>query len=196
MQRGKLIRRIRGSATLKRLTRMDDQESNVNRRCEQWKDWIQSHGAQLLLFARQRTRSLEDAEDLVQSAIMRLWRADPTCSCPKIPLVIRAIRWGAIDQGRQISRRQERERDFQQTAELVSGSFFEFDFEAQERGRIVQEALQELDAAQREVIILKVWGGMTATEIAEALEISANTVSSRYRYGLSALKKRLGAVLS
>ncbi len=175
---------------------MDDQDWNANRRCQQWKDWIQSHGPQLLLFARQRTRSLEDAEDLVQTAILRLWSANPECDCPEMPQFIRAIRWGAIDQGRMISRRQERERDFQQSAELVSGPFFEVDFEAQERGRLVQAALQELDAAQREVIVLKVWGGLTAGEIGEALEISANTVSSRYRYGLSALKKRLGAVIS
>ena len=60
----------------------------------------------------------------------------------------------------------------------------------------MQEALEGLDSPQRDVIVLKIWGGMTANEIAEALEISPNTVASRYRYGLGALRKRLGAVLS
>jgi RNA polymerase sigma-70 factor, ECF subfamily len=80
--------------------------------------------------------------------------------------------------------------------ELNVGAFFEVDYESQERSQIVQEALQELDSAQREVIVLKVWGEMTAIEIAAALDLSANTVASRYRYGLQALKKKLGAVLS
>lgn len=161
-----------------------------------WKDWIQSHGAQLLLFARQRTRTREDAEDLVQSAILRLWQSKPECLCPEMGLMIRAICWGAIDRGRQETRRQGRETDFQQSLEVTVGGFFEVDFESQERSQIVQEALQELDPPQREVIVLKVWGEMTALEIARALDLSANTVASRYRYGLQALKKKLGAVLS
>lgn len=169
--------------------------TNGNRQA-QWRDWIQSHGAQLLLFARQRTRTREDAEDLVQAAILRLWQSKPECHCPEMGLMIRAICWGAIDRGRQETRRQGRETDYQQTLEVDFGAFFEVDFESQERSQIVQEALQELDPAQREVIVLKLWGEMTAVEIATALDLSANTVASRYRYGLRALKKKLGAVLS
>lgn len=41
----------------------------------------------------------------------------------------------------------------------------------------------------REVVTLKVWGGLTFAEIAEALEIPANTAASRYRYGLIELRK-------
>ncbi len=110
--------------------------------------------------------------------------------------MVQAIRWAAIDQGRQISRRQDRETAYQQDVDLRFGDYFEADFDSAERGRLVQEALEALDPPQRDVIVLKIWGGMTANEIAEALEVSPNTVSSRYRYGLGALKRRLGAVLS
>jgi RNA polymerase sigma-70 factor (ECF subfamily) len=41
----------------------------------------------------------------------------------------------------------------------------------------------------REVVILKVWGELTFAEIAEALDIPANTAASRYRYGLEELRK-------
>ena len=45
----------------------------------------------------------------------------------------------------------------------------------------------------REVVTLKTWGGLTFAEIAEALEIPANTAASRYRYGLEELRKALGS---
>ncbi len=37
--------------------------------------------------------------------------------------------------------------------------------------------------------MLKIWGGLTFDEIAEALDIPANTAASRYRYGLAELRK-------
>jgi DNA-directed RNA polymerase specialized sigma24 family protein len=39
--------------------------------------------------------------------------------------------------------------------------------------------------------ILHVWGQMTFEEVVAALDISANTVASRYRYALAKLKERL-----
>ena len=38
---------------------------------------------------------------------------------------------------------------------------------------------------------MKIWGGQTFAEIGDILEISMNTVASRYRYGIDALKKKL-----
>jgi RNA polymerase sigma-70 factor (ECF subfamily) len=52
-------------------------------------------------------------------------------------------------------------------------------------------ALGELPEEQRAVVHLKLWEGLTFEEIAEALEISANTAASRYRYGLDKLRERL-----
>ena len=52
-----------------------------------------------------------------------------------------------------------------------------------------QAALTQLPPEQREVIVLKVWGGLTFSQIAETLGMPANTAASRYRYGLTALKQ-------
>ncbi|MBU6410606.1 MAG: sigma-70 family RNA polymerase sigma factor, partial [Verrucomicrobia bacterium] len=52
-------------------------------------------------------------------------------------------------------------------------------------------ALSELPQEQRAVLHLKLWDGLTFEEIAAALEISANTAASRYRYGLDKLRDRL-----
>jgi RNA polymerase sigma-70 factor (ECF subfamily) len=58
---------------------------------------------------------------------------------------------------------------------------------------LIQEAMSKLQEVYREVVTLKTWGGLTFAEIAEALEIPANTAASRYRYGLEELRKALGS---
>lgn len=50
-------------------------------------------------------------------------------------------------------------------------------------------ALQAIPEEQRVVIIMKEYQGLKFTEIAEALQVSVNTVKSRMYYGLSALRK-------
>jgi len=52
-------------------------------------------------------------------------------------------------------------------------------------------ALRTLPDDQREVIALKVDGGLTFAEVAEVLNISPNTVASRYRYALEKLRRAL-----
>lgn len=52
-------------------------------------------------------------------------------------------------------------------------------------------ALAELPAGQRAVAHLKLWEQMTFAEIAEALDLPANTAASRYRCGLDKLQALL-----
>jgi RNA polymerase sigma factor (sigma-70 family) len=56
---------------------------------------------------------------------------------------------------------------------------------------VLQEALLELNEAQREVVIMKEYEGLKFREIAEVLNISENTVKSRVYYGLDGLRKIL-----
>ena len=56
---------------------------------------------------------------------------------------------------------------------------------------LLQDCLLELSAEQREVVIMKEYEGLKFREIAEALNISENTVKSRMYYGLDSLKKIL-----
>ncbi|MBI3829072.1 MAG: sigma-70 family RNA polymerase sigma factor [Planctomycetes bacterium] len=51
-----------------------------------------------------------------------------------------------------------------------------------------QAALAALPLEQREVIVLKIDGGLTFEEVADALAISPNTAASRYRYALEKLR--------
>lgn len=56
---------------------------------------------------------------------------------------------------------------------------------------ILQGCLMQLSEEQREVVIMKEYEGMKFREIAEALNISENTVKSRMYYGLEAMKRML-----
>ncbi|HEY0256091.1 MAG TPA: sigma-70 family RNA polymerase sigma factor, partial [Candidatus Methylacidiphilales bacterium] len=51
--------------------------------------------------------------------------------------------------------------------------------------------IDNLPAEQKAVVVLKIWEEMTFAEIAEVLEISANTAASRYRYALDKLRDEL-----
>ncbi len=56
---------------------------------------------------------------------------------------------------------------------------------------LLQSCLMQLNPEQREVVIMKEYEGLKFREIAEALNISENTVKSRMYYGLDGLKKIL-----
>ena len=53
------------------------------------------------------------------------------------------------------------------------------------------EAMAKLSAEQREVVSLHIHGQMKFREIAEQLDVSINTVQSRYRYGIEKLRSLL-----
>ena len=60
-----------------------------------------------------------------------------------------------------------------------------------ERQESVRAAMYELPEDQREIVYLKIYNKQTFDSIAKHLNLSINTVSSRYRYGLQKLKSIL-----
>lgn len=52
-------------------------------------------------------------------------------------------------------------------------------------------ALAALPSEQREIVVMKIDGGLTFAQIAQVLGISPNTAASRYRYALEKLRKFL-----
>ena len=65
---------------------------------------------------------------------------------------------------------------------------FERNLEDDERKQALLRAVQQLPKEQGEVLSLKIWGELTFEEISRTLELSLNTVASRYRYALQKLK--------
>jgi len=156
-----------------------------------WRIWLEEHGAKLWLFARQKARSEADAEDLMQEAIIEA--ASKFNGLPAPSIVFGLIHRRAIDWARREDRRAARE----ETVMIdTSVAWFDVTSEQRERAQLIQEALNKLPENQREVITLKIWAGLTFSEIAEALGVPANTAASRYRYGLESLRQLTKEVLA
>lgn len=170
----------------------------------EWRAWLEQHGPRLLLFARQQTRSHEDAEDILQEALVKLvekLRADEFVGGQDswMPYLYTSLRRLAIDLSRRDDRRRRRE-DTSSTDEEASREdafhpWFEGEAAEDETRTQLERALKEIPGKFAEVIVMKVWGERTFAEIGEALGISQNTAASRYRYGLEALKRHLGGAM-
>jgi RNA polymerase sigma-70 factor (ECF subfamily) len=154
----------------------------------EWQEWLERHAGKFLLFARQKTRIEADAQDLVQEAVFEATKKRKENAPPEPALVFATIHRRAIDLARSNQRRAGRE--------IAAGGatqemWFDTSVEDRERVKMIQAALEKLPEIYREVITLKLWGELTFAEIARALDISANTAASRYRYALEHLKKHL-----
>lgn len=156
-----------------------------------WKDWFDAYGPKLLLCARQWTRSLADAEDVVQEAFVRYWRHQRELPGDPQALLITSVRRAALDLARRETRRELREEKSDGGLESREGIFEPLAGDGDERRLEIEEALRRLPVEQREVLALKIWQELTFEQIGETLEISPNTAASRYRYALAALRKEL-----
>ena len=157
-----------------------------------WRRWLEQHAPRFLLFARQQARSEADAQDLVQEALVEASHRQNDGRPPPLALVFATIRRRAIDLARREDRRAGRELAAIEPAE----SWFDTSVEDRELSQLIQSAMSHLPDMYREVITLKVWGGLTFAEIADTLGIPANTAASRYRYGLTELRRLTKEVLA
>jgi len=165
-----------------------------------WSDWLASHGSRMLLFARQQTRTAEDAEDVLQDALVKLARKveegtfDGGQEFWK-PFLYTAIRRLSIDLGRKNDRRSKREKKSEGDRNGESGGmsdpWFESNSSNHETRALLENSLKKLPEKFSEVIVMKIWGERTFADIGEILGVSLNTVASRYRYGLERLRKGL-----
>jgi RNA polymerase sigma-70 factor (ECF subfamily) len=59
------------------------------------------------------------------------------------------------------------------------------------RDDVLHHAIDALPDAQREILVLKIDGELTFSEIAAVVGVNANTVASRYRLALESLRTKL-----
>ena len=77
-------------------------------------------------------------------------------------------------------------------SERGSETMFECPFAESERTTALQAAIARLSPVRQEVVMLKIWSGMTFPQIGDVLDISPNTAASRYRHALIELRETLG----
>lgn len=148
--------------------------------------------ARLLRYAQTITRGREDAEDAVQAAIVRIARNPQSLAAVRLPwaYLLKMVRNEALRilaRKRPLTELMEGAEEANQTSEGL---------ESAERDAEVRSALKRLPAEQAEVVILKIWEGLTFQEIATVTGESLNTVASRYRYALAKLECSLRRVAS
>lgn len=148
---------------------------------------LAEHGAALVLYARHWAADHPTAEEIVQDAVVRCWRADPGLVRTGPAYLYVAVRNEGLNRQRSLWRRLRWHR--QATGTGVED--FACPFADGERKEAIHQAIRRLPEAQREVVHMHVWGGLTFAEIAAALACSPNTVASRYRYALAALRDHL-----
>jgi RNA polymerase sigma-70 factor (ECF subfamily) len=152
---------------------------------------VECHGRELLAYARMLTRHAEDAEDALQDALLRVAGSPRRHVETPLAYLFAAVRNASLNVIRGQKRRRRREDAASRDGEAV----FQEPVERSEELAALNAALNAIPAPQREVVMLKVWGGLTFGEIAEMLGIPRPTAASRYRYALDVLHKRLGAIL-
>jgi RNA polymerase sigma-70 factor (ECF subfamily) len=137
-------------------------------------------------------RDRADAADVIQDVFWEAWRGaaayDPARGTPEAWIVVRA-RTRALDRVRSVTRRGE---TFVAPLDEAAAAEAPASPDAADRAadrHLVASALAELPPAQREVIELAYYAGLTQTEIAERLEQPLGTVKTRIRLALTRLRE-------
>src|SRR5262245_47231391 len=144
---------------------------------------IDAYAAPLVLYARQWC---DEADDVVQEAFLKLVRQSRP---PRdaVAWLYRVVRNAALDAAKTARRRQRRESVAARPVRwFVEPAVDGLDAEA------AVATLQRLPDEQREVIVARLWGGLSFEQIAEAAGCSASTAFRRYSAGVEELRKLLG----
>lgn len=124
------------------------------------------------------------ADDVVQNAFVQLARQSPPPEAV-LPWLYRVVRNDAIAWQRGAARRRQREQ--RASAPEAWFSAAEQRLDASEATRLLAELPLEL----REVIVARLWGGLTFDEVARLVGCSLPTAHRRYETGLARLRERL-----
>jgi RNA polymerase sigma-70 factor (ECF subfamily) len=139
--------------------------------------------------ARHILRDAELAEDATQDALVRAWR--------DLPALRDAARFDAwlyrllINACADVGRRQRRWRS---EVTVVSSEPSELDRASELADRDeLERGLRRLTDAQRSILVMTFYVGLSPSELAETLDIPVGTAKSRLHYAIDALRAALAA---
>lgn len=163
---------------------------------QQWMEsFYREHRQGLFTYALSIVGCPQTAEDAIQNAFARLHRgsslADELKHQKMVPYVFRCVRNCAID----LQRKRRREKRLKESLfEQAQGSSSDSSADSmltQERADILRAAIDGLAEAEREVVVLKVFAGLTFEQAGEMAETSPKTMATRYRRALVKLENQL-----
>jgi RNA polymerase sigma-70 factor, ECF subfamily len=146
------------------------------------------YAGDLLAFLQAFLCSRHDAEDVLQTIFIQIVRKRRHLAAARC--LDAYVHQMARNEATSFLRRHRRQRPLEPDTQpwlvpAVPGDKSQDDAEA------LQAALTRLPAGQREIVVLKTYQDKTFREIATMLDLSLNTVASRYRYGLEKLRALL-----
>ena len=144
---------------------------------------LDRYAAPLELFGRQWC---DCAEDVVQEALIEL------AGLPRLPddvvgWLYRVVRNKAISALRSTQRRRQHESD----AAARQIGWFEGSAADAMDARVAAIALESLPIEQREVVVARIWGGLSFQQIGRLVGASDSAAHRRHEAALSALRKKL-----
>ncbi len=149
------------------------------------------HAQALFAFLLNLTRNEEDTREVLQEVFLKLAKQPGLLAQARDTraFLVRLVHNLAIDLMRRRGTRARYEAQFgegESSAVAIGPGPDEAAF-----GSALSAALGQLPPEQRAVVHLKLWEGLTFGQMAEILDLSPNTVASRYRYGLDKLRELL-----
>jgi RNA polymerase sigma-70 factor, ECF subfamily len=145
---------------------------------------LDEHGPALALYAAQWT---DAADDCVQEALVELakQRQPPD---HVLAWLYRVVKHRALNVARGDRRR--RERESRAMAERFAASEQPARFDHADT-MAATDALVQLEPRDRELVVMRIWGGLTYDEIGTALNISTATAHRQYERALTKLRSIL-----
>lgn len=147
------------------------------------REMLDRHAPALVLFAR---GLCDSPDDVVQDCLLRLV-AGPTLPERPVAWLFQCTRRRALSARRSAIRRRRHE--------LAAGQrepWFVPATDVALDARRATEALDELPSDLREVIVARVWGGLSFAEIGQLLDCSDSAAHRRLIKGLTLLREKLG----
>ncbi|MCS7304176.1 MAG: RNA polymerase sigma factor [Thermoguttaceae bacterium] len=165
---------------------------------ERFEGWVREHGRAVRGYLLAQLRRADLADELAQEVFLRAWQArnryqdQGSLRAYLVRIADRLVCDLARRNGRDKTV-SEQDWTVQQPAKadcdpVVAAM-------AQEAAQQVHRALDQLSPAQRRVLLLRYYGQMSFSEIAQTMEVPLNTVLSHCHRGLEKLRKILGEKL-
>ncbi|MFB9669188.1 sigma-70 family RNA polymerase sigma factor [Glutamicibacter nicotianae] len=148
-------------------------------------DIYREHGDALRRFALRVARSQEEADDVVQETVLRVWRASPEVTGSLRSYLFATARNVIIDRHRRAA------------ARISAIPLGEVDPESRDSTAgiaealdriLMEEALMRLSLEHRQVVVHLHYFGSTVAQTAVELQIPEGTVKSRAYYALRSLR--------
>ena len=155
----------------------------ANRDSDEIEALYRQHGAALFLFATTMSGDRGSAQDAVHQVFLKLIEnGSLSRAVDKKAYLFACVRHAVLDDS------EFRRRNTSFEVDSVQFSPQDRDYYGEQN---LRHALNMLPDDQRVVVVLRVWGELTFSQIATLLGISLNTAASRYRYALTKLRESM-----